>query len=83
MDKSPINRSLYNMNTVTIIKTDDNVVTERIFTDRRQYESLIVGDIMEVECEDGIIRDFIVTEVEWAFGHFVNKYTVHIKTHSR
>lgn len=82
MDKSPINRSLYNVNTVTIIKTDGNVVTERIFTDRRQYESLVIGDIMEVECEDGIIRDFIVTEVNWAFSHFGNEYTVYIKTHS-
>jgi len=53
-----------------IIRRDGHEESTKIFNDSSPYERLKANEIVEVECEDGILRDYTVSFVHWDFTHF-------------
>ncbi len=70
------------------IRIDDGHTTERIFDNSSPYEGLKPNDVIEVDCEDGQIRDYFIEQMTWDFTHFGDTLTITIKpvnppTHTR
>jgi len=64
------------------IRIDDHTKDEsiRIFDNSSPYEGLKCGDVVEVDCEDGQIRDYIVTKMNWDFSHFGDRLVITIES---
>jgi len=67
------------INQVKITRSDELGETIKIFNDAKPYEKLEAGEIVEVEMETGEIRDYIVVDTKWDFGHFGNMLNITIK----
>ena len=63
------------------IRIDDDSGHEnvRTFTNSSPYEHLKPSDVVEVDCEDGQIRDYYVEKMQWDFSHFGDTLVVTIR----
>lgn len=63
------------------IRIDDDTGHEnvRMFANSSPYECLKISDIVEVDCEDGQIRDYYVEKIDWDFTHFGDTLTITIR----
>ncbi len=60
------------------IRIDNDVETVREFDNSSPYEGLKDGEIIEVDCEDGQLRDYIILKTQWDFTHFGDTLVVTI-----
>jgi len=61
------------------IRIDGETTTERTFNNSSPYEALKPNDVIEVDCEDGQIRDYYIESMSWDFTHFGDTLTITIK----
>ena len=55
---------------VKIIRKDELRETVKTFKDSSPYEELKLGEVVEVEDEQGNLKDYIVESMNWDFTHF-------------
>jgi len=71
---------------VKFIRVDDDVKTEKVFNNiatNSPFQSLSAGEIVDVDCEDGSVKEYVVTDRDWEFTHFGNILVITIKPFSK
>lgn len=61
------------------IRIDGDKETVKCFEKSGPFESLKPGEIVDVDCEDGLTREYFVESMTWDFTHFGNTLVVRIK----
>ena len=81
MDKFKDLGRIFSMAQAKFIRIDDDSGHEnvRTFANSFPYEGLKVGEVVDVDCEDGQIRDYYVDKMEWDFTHFGDTLVITIK----
>jgi len=64
------------------IDSDSEPEKVKIFDNSSPYEGLAIGEVIEVECEDGQIRDYFVEASFWDFTHFGDTLIITIRPES-
>lgn len=53
--------------------------TEKHFDNSAPYEGLKPSEVIDVDCEDGQIREYYVERMEWDFSHFGDRLVITIR----
>jgi len=67
--RCPCNR-IRGVSTAKIIRRNELGETFKTFDSSTPYEALKPGDVVEVEDEQGELRDYFVSDMKWDFTHF-------------
>lgn len=61
------------------IDSDEGFPTIKHFNNSTPYESLKLGEVIDVDCEDLQTREYYVSEMSWDFTHFGDTLVIKIR----